>query len=482
MAQQFSACSTREQFFQTLAQDIHLPPAEADLLTGDFQALFDYYAAAGVPDNQALARLGSRPLQGFYDDRLPTVKYHNLFTDAWFPLSETRHNQNVWRVAAWLEEPVIPAVLQAAADLVLPDFPYFSTVLHHGFFWLDLWSVHRRIAVTPQRQRPGAPLKERRLPLFRVEYLPQAIVLEGRHALVDGNGCVLFMRALARTYLHLLGRELPPAVDSGITCSAQQFPTFQDVYGIPDSSQVPPSLQATRARHLAGKPALLQAAGYAALTIPTDRLLALAREQGVTVTALLSVPILLAIRDCLDPKERRGRIKLAIPVNLHQYYPLDTLRNYSMYVNIELEPEQVTDAAALLPEVARQLRTQNSPEVVGSMIGGFLKRAANPVLCALPAFFKWATLSATRILFWEKRTMTAIFSNIGVIPEEFGGNLDRFGVAVSAVKPIRRKVTLTTLGNTAMLTITKTTHDDAFEQALEKRLTQIGLPPVFVEP
>ena len=473
-----------EAFLEALRGDIDLPQQETDLLVEDFRALLYRYADQGLEAQTAFARLGDRPLRGFYRRLTQPERYHNLFTDAFFPLSETAFNQNVWRSTVRLPEPVDPVVLQAALDMVLPDFPYFSTWLHHGFFWFDLYGMRRRLAVTPLRPRPGAPIRPGRYkPLFLAEYEADGIIVEGRHALVDGTGCVLFTRALTRTYLHLTGRDLPHPVKDHINCAARSFPNFQEVYGVPEHKNLPSSLIPTRALHLAGRPKLLQAAGYSAVALSAGELTALAHEKGVTVTTLLSSILFLCIRDCLPQKRRlRGRAKLAVPVNLHKFYPLDTLRNYSMFINIELDREELTTLEALLPKVADQLTRQNNPQVVGSMIGGVLQQMQRPLARYAPAFLKWLVMCFARLVLWEPWIMTSIFSNLGVIPDEFAGDIRSFGVAASAVKSIRRKVVLATTGDRALLTLTKTTDDMAFEQALLRRLAEAGLHGELTEP
>ena len=471
-------------FLQALQKDIDLPQRETDLLVGDFRSLLQAYADEGLPEETVFARLGSQPLKGFYRRLTQPERYHNLFTDAIFPLSETAFNQNVWRSTVRLPEQIRPAVLQAALDMVLPDFPYFSTWLRHGFFWFDLYGMRRRLPVSPLRARPGAPIRPGRYkPLFLVEYEADGIIVEGRHALVDGTGCVLFTRALTRTYLHLTGRDLPHPVRDHINCAAKSFPNFQDLYGVPEHQTLPSSLIPSRALHLAGRPKLLQAAGYSAISLSARELTALAHEKGVTVTALLSAILFLCIRDCLPSKKRlHGRAKLAVPVNLHKFYPLDTLRNYSMFINLELEPEELTTLEDLLPKVADQLARQNNPQVVGSMIGGILQNIQSPITQYAPAFLKWLVMCFARLVLWEPWIMTSIFSNLGVIPDEFAGDIRSFGVAASAVKSIRRKVVLATTGDRALLTLTKTTDDMAFEQAFLRRLAEAGLHGELTEP
>ena len=148
----------------------------------------------------------------------------------------------------------------------------------------------------------------------------------------------------------------------------------------------------------------------------------------------------------------------------------------------EARAKKLTTLEDLLPKVADQLARQNNPQVVGSMIGGILQNIQSPITQYAPAFLKWLVMCFARLVLWEPWIMTSIFSNLGVIPDEFAGDIRSFGVAASAVKSIRRKVVLATTGDRALLTLTKTTDDMAFEQAFLRRLAEAGLHGELTEP
>ena len=63
----------------------------------------------------------------------------------------------VFRLSAYLKEPVAPALLQMALTFTIKRFPSFATTVKKGFFWHYLDTAKRRYAIEPEVEMPCKP-------------------------------------------------------------------------------------------------------------------------------------------------------------------------------------------------------------------------------------------------------------------------------------------------------------------------------------
>ena len=122
-----------------------------------------------------------------------------------FPLIANENLSNVFRITATLKEEVRPELLQRALEDVLPHFEGFQVKLKRGFFWYYFESNKRTPLIEQESGYPCRYIdpKSNQLFLFRVSYYKHRIHFEVFHAVTDGMGAVLFIRALVTRYLQL---------------------------------------------------------------------------------------------------------------------------------------------------------------------------------------------------------------------------------------------------------------------------------------
>ena len=244
-----------------------------------------------------------------------------------YPLSMSTKRMMVFRLSCYLKEPVIPQLLQMALTYTMRRFPVFASSIKCGFFWHYLDSTMRRWAVRPETELPCAVMKVGAVhsPSLRVVYFGNRISVEFFHILTDGTGGSIFLRTLVKTYLELLGAEIPD-FDGAFSLTGEPDPAeWKDAF--PVSGKGP-------AHGFSDKPAL-QMKGMLPLEQPnrvlhynldTDALLAAARSRGCTITGLMLAVLMLTCRDAsrIDPRSRK-KIQIQLPVNMRKFYPVKTL-------------------------------------------------------------------------------------------------------------------------------------------------------------
>ena len=80
--------------------------------------------------------------------------------------------------------------------------------------------------------------------------------------------------------------------------------------------------------------------------------------------------------------------------------------------------------------------------------------------------------------FLGDRVFTTTLSNLGVVkvPEEMAEHVKKMDFSLGGGKLNRVSCAMVTTGNTAVLSITKLTHDPTFEESLNRRLKELGVP------
>lgn len=165
-----------------------------------------YYADAGVPVDEALERLDTKNLGGFYSR--PSNAWFSLDNAAKiYPFSMKHDYMSVFRLSAYLKDEVVPELLQMALNFTIKRFPSFATTVKKGFFWHYLDATKRRYIVEPESGIPCQPIHVGRSgsQSFRVFYYRNRISIEYFHILTDATGGMCFLKTLIAEYFRLLG-------------------------------------------------------------------------------------------------------------------------------------------------------------------------------------------------------------------------------------------------------------------------------------
>ena len=123
-----------------------------------------------------------------------------------FLASASARDPRVFRLSCTLNEEIDPALLNEALRQTAREFPQFQVTLHRGVFWHYLESTTEVPAANPEDKAPCAPLyvpRRRNRLLYRVTYFGSRVNLEMFHAVTDGNGGLVYLKAIVQRYLML---------------------------------------------------------------------------------------------------------------------------------------------------------------------------------------------------------------------------------------------------------------------------------------
>ena len=468
------------EYLTTVRHRLRLSRKHTNQMLEDHVRALRWLRDRGDSLESAMAHLSPERLGSFYQQER-TDWYPLDVAAKIYPLSMSVKRMMVFRLSCYLKEPVVPEMLQMALSYVMPRFPSFATTIKCGFFWHYLDSGMRRYAVRPETKLPCAVMKVGAVhsPSLRVVYFQNRISVEFFHILTDGTGGSVFLRTLVKTYLELLGVDIPD-FDGAFSLTGEPDPAeWKDAF--PVSGKGP-------AHGFSDKPAL-QMKGMLPLEQPnrvlhynlsTKALLEASHRHGGTMTGLLLALTMLACKDASRiSKHTRKKVQIQLPVNMRKFYPVKTLRNFSMYTSIRLHPNQITTVSEMMPEIMAQIKTGTAQQPL---------EEAMRLSCRLVRWLRFVPLIIKRPIAYfiygklGDGVFTTTLSNLGPIklPPEMASYVDKFDFVLGPPVENRAVLSLCSYGDNTVLTVTKNTHLTLFEDALYQYLCNEGLNP-YVE-
>jgi NRPS condensation-like uncharacterized protein len=354
-----------------------------------------------------------------------------------YPPIRSARRAGVFRVAALLADEVDSQMLQKALTMTLHRFPSFNVRMRKGLFWYYFDHNPNNAVVIPEKAPICRPivLKETNGYLFRVAYHHARISLEVFHAVADGTGAMTFLKALVFNYLTLSGKEV--VADEEILEGQASFAVGE----VEDSflKYYDEKLKSGRAEKKAYQiKGTRLAPGFVRVTqgmVSSDGFKELARDAGATITEYMAALIIDAIYETqLKGRGHKAPVKVSVPVNLRNFFPSRTLRNFSSYINVGLTfsgGEHSFDE--ILSAVREQLRTEAQKEKLIEKIGANVAAELSPFMRVTPLFMKNIALRTAYKLYGE-RLITTTLSNLGVVslPESMAGFVKRFDFHLGA--------------------------------------------------
>ena len=319
--------------------------------------------------------------------------------------------QTVFRYAATLADDVDPAVLQQALDATVELFPRFNVCLRSGFFWHYL----QQASTTPLVEAEILPIcyglhANARSVLFRVSYYGPRINFEVSHIVSDGRGSLSFFKALLSAYIQRR-YDVEGVSEEYDGSDAQKAEDSFDKYF---DRRAAGSSKPPRAYHLTGWRDTADPTFFE-LHLSVKPVLSLARGLGVSLTSLVIAALMVAIRDEMAQRDRGKAIVLDVPVDLRQFFPSVTAKNFFGLAYVSWVPAHDPDAG--LEEVARivhaQLKGVIDPEQLKLRMNAMVALEKNPLLRFAPLVLKDAVLALADHMVAGQTTTTV--SNLGVI-------------------------------------------------------------------
>lgn len=394
-----------------------------------------------------------------------------------FPAVRRRDWTNAFRVSATLYEPVDPAVLQKAVDMLLPRFPSMYVSLHRGAFWYYLQKLTQGPRVRPDGACPlihmtGAELRRCCL---RVLYYENRIAVEIFHAITDGSGGMVYLKTLTALYLSLRHGFPVPAEEGVLNPEALPSPAELEDSFTRTAGNIPLSRKEENALHLKGR---REEDGFLHLTIATIReeaLLKLAHEYGCTVTALLCAVMLQSILALTKPSNRWAKVTVA--VNLRKIFGSQTLRNFALAINVGVDPRLGSYTLEELTRVVQsQLNTQVTHQQMAARVAANVQPSQNLLIRILPLPIKNLVLRMVYRRVGESKGSINI-SNLGKtrLPRQLEEYVRCLDFTIGPQATYSNNCSVVSYGGLTRINLIRSTLEPTLERDFLTRLVELGL-------
>lgn len=214
--------------------------------------------------------------------------------------------------------------------------------------------------------------------------------------------------------------------------------------------------------------------------VPAERLTALARDSGSTITEYLAATLLFVLQDIRTESGKGSpHIRVQVPFDLRRRYGVYTLRNFSLFAMpaIDIRMGKYT-FEEILREVKITMHMMTDEKRIRQIISRNVSKEKNPLIRIIPLFIKSPVLRLAYTRFGPSQ-FTSTITNMGRVNPEGPASELMLSMSVTPPPPHRDiKITagLITLGLNTIITFGSVTGNREVERRFVKKLTSAGLP------
>lgn len=347
----------------------------------------------------------------------------------------------VFRISCELKEEVDAELLQESLDETIREFPQFRCYLKKGIFWYYLEQSPMRVIVKKDEMPALSALyyPGRKKHLFRLTYYRQRINLEVYHVLADGAGAFQFFRQILSYYLRKKhGLPFPQAEEQKASLKDKTDDAFSRFYQKQKNSNSALSQvmsARTRAYQLRGEKDENLNIHLLEACVSASAFKAICKQYDTSITILTTAIMIEAIIEEMQMRERKKAIVVTIPVNLRNYFPTETTRNFFGAINVVYRTQHYDGTLeSVIADVRESFQTQLTEENIQKTMNTYAALEHNWAVKVVPLQLKDLGIQGLNTLRrWE---VTTSVSNVGrvTMPEDIAGYIDRFAGFMSTQK------------------------------------------------
>jgi NRPS condensation-like uncharacterized protein len=348
---------------------------------------------------------------------------------------------NVFRITAFLYEPVRISAITEAVRITSKRFPYFNVSLSKGVFWhfLEINNQLPRIHLEESVPCTTFPIGHKKEVMYRILVRKNRMSIESVHILTDGSGGMEYLKTLLFTYFSLLKKDVTLTKEIIDPVSLPEPSETEDSFNKYFNKRIPASDKISKAWHipfpLGTKPRLriLQA------ETSVSKLLEISKSHKVSITEYLVSVYLFTLqviyRESINNNSgKAGKIlRTQVPINLRKKYPSSTMRNFSLFVIPELDMRLgYYSFDEILIMAHHYMQSETSTKKIDRIISRNVGGEKNLLIRLMPLFFKKIAL----ILAYRKygiNQFSGIITNLGAV--NLSGGLENFVRSISLTPP-----------------------------------------------
>lgn len=360
------------------------------------------------------------------------------------------------RVSCTLNETVEKELLQQALLQTVKMRPQFQVRIRRGFFWHYIESTDVLPEVYEEDDRPCPVMygnEYKGILHYKVSYYQRRINIDMFHAISDGTGALSFLKLLVLNYLQL---SHPGQLDnvklSDEASSDDMFQNSYDQFYDKSGGPLPKKIlnKKKKAYAIQGQKLPYNQLQFFEAHMEVGKLIEASKAMHVSMTSYLGAQLMMAIHAGMPFTQKRKPITISMPVNLRNYYPSETLRNFFNSVDVSHLFEGNETVESLAKEFDEKLKDAISVDKIKEQMNRFQSIERLGFTRVVPLAIKQPVVRAFSKK--EAKTVTAVLSNLGkiTVPEGMEKYIEGFTDFCSTEKIF---ITVTSYNDDAVLGI-----------------------------
>lgn len=346
-----------------------------------------------------------------------------------FPATTTKKNSSTFRISVYFHEVIDPIRLQNSLERVLPRFPMYKVRIRRGLFWYFLETNDENLLVKKEDSAPcsNIDIYENNGYLLRVLYFNNKLSVEFFHSLADGVGANEFIKLLCFDYLSLKTKK-----NNGELLLLDDIPSpleAEDSYKTYFKFSTIKQVKENKAYKIKGTNFYNFGNNIIKILLDSNDLKQISKKYGVSVTEFIVGLFIYSIhQEKIKTTVDNNPINIVVPVNLRNFFPSKTLRNFFSTITITLSSNNKLKLDSILKEVSAQFKKKLKKDKLLNDISSHYKIEKLIYIKFLPLFLKNIILRLSFIK--GTKLQTACVSNLGRIemPEEISHFIEHMEV------------------------------------------------------
>ncbi|WP_025724550.1 hypothetical protein [Acholeplasma granularum] len=396
-----------------------------------------------------------------------------------FPVVANESRSYMFRLSVVFKEPIKIDILQQALNKTTKRFRHLNVRIRKGLFWYYFEENLKEPIIQKEDGMINKYLffRENNDFLFRTLYFKERLSVEFFHALTDGKGALEFINSLALEYLLLDGKKINP---EGMVISADAAATYQEVedeFKKLYQKKKLPKMKEPKAHHLTGT---FYANNYNAVLnayIEVDELKKVSESFNASVSELLVSIIILSIKRTGGLKKYKHLLRVFIPVNMRQFYPSITLRNFVSFIRVNYdlnEPEK--ELKEIIKFVKEEMKKELDLEDMVNRIIQNVKYEQNPLLRITPLHLKIIAMRKAYDIIGESLNSFDI-SNLGLVklPKDMEPFISHYHFSIAPSNDTPKAMAVVSYKNIVNISFISKIIERDFEKEFFKILKEINI-------
>lgn len=386
-----------------------------------------------------------------------------------FPVVANESRSYMFRLSIVFKELIDPELLKIALIKTTRRFKHLNVRIRKGLFWY--YFEENLKEPFPMLENglinPYLYFKENNDFLFRTLYYKERLSVEFFHALTDGKGALEFINSLAYEYLTLKGYNIDPEDLVIRADAAGSYQEVEDEFKKLYHKQKITSTKEPKAYHLTGT---YYANHYNAVMnayIDVENIKAVAKNFGATISEYLVAVSILAIKRSGGQKQYKHLLRVFIPVNMRQFYPSITLRNFASFVRVNYDlNQQEQELKDIIMLVKSEMKKELDPDLMLNRIIQNVRYEQNPFLRLTPLFVKILAMRSVYGMIGEALNSFDI-SNLGqvILPKDMQPFISHYQFTIATSNDTPKALSVVTYNGTLTLSFISKMIERDFEKA-----------------